>query len=151
MKIGEMLGELKKEGADLKRLADLRKETFWVEHRHKSVVSTAELTARINKKAESVRKMKLAIQENNLRTDVGGLRLAEAILKIADLRDEINKLNELKNGDRDHFHFRDEKEKKDAQLNPLQLEALIGQLEAEKAKLDSQIQSVNWKEELRQA
>ncbi|MBU0662853.1 MAG: hypothetical protein ABH854_00935 [Candidatus Diapherotrites archaeon] len=151
MKIGEMLGELKKEGADLKRLTELRRETFWVENKCKPAVSTAELTGRIRKKAESIRKRKLAIQENNLRTEVGGLRLAEAILKISDLRDEISGLNELRNGDNDHFRFRDEKEKKIAQLNPLQLEELIGQLEAEKAKLDSRIQSVNWKEELRKA
>lgn len=147
MKMGEMLTELKKEKEDLTRLLSLRKETFWVEGNKKPAISTAELTARIEEKINSVRKMKLKIQEENLKTKVGEISLAEAILKIADLRNETKNLAELKDGDRG-WALRDEKEHKRPQLNPLQIEELVEKLQKQKTKLDSQIQSVNWKQEI---
>lgn len=148
MKVGEMLNELKKEEAELKRLFAIRKETFWVEGKKQVPIEIRELNERIQKKFEVIRKRKLEIQENNLKTNIGTMNLTEAILKIADLRNEITQLNELKSGGDVFSRYREEKENKVAQLNPLQIEELIAQLETEKTMLDSQIQSINWKEKI---
>lgn len=93
----------------------------------------------------SVRKKKLRVSQKNLDTKLDELSLAEAILKISDLRTEIKELSELKDRER-RFSFSEEKEKKTGQLNALQIEQLVEKLEKEKTKLDSAIQSINWKE-----
>gem|GEM_PF-6386624 len=143
MKIGEQLSELKKASEELNRLMGLRKETFWVEGKEKIVISTEELSKQIEEKQKKVREMKLSIQENNLKTKVGEVTLAEAILQIADLRKEISALSDLKNNP---ASYREEKEIKKPQMNLLQIEKIIAQKENEKTKLDSQIQSINWQD-----
>lgn len=50
MKLGEMLSDLKKEKEDLKRLRELRRETFWVEKKEKPVIDTLELNEKIQEK-----------------------------------------------------------------------------------------------------
>jgi len=143
VKIGEQLSELKKASEELNRLMGLRKETFWVEGKEKIVISTEELSKQIEEKQKKVREMKLSIQENNLKTKVGEVTLAEAILQIADLRKEISALSDLKNNP---ASYREEKEIKKPQMNLLQIEKIIAQKENEKTKLDSQIQSINWQD-----
>lgn len=147
MKIGEALTELKKEKAGLRRLIELRKETFWVEKKAKPVISTQELTQQINEKMKSIRLKKARIQKSNLECRLEEESLAEAILRIADLRSEISALSELKEGSR-RFSLREENEHKTPQLNPLQIERMAEKLEKEKSRLDSLLQSFNWKQEI---
>jgi len=149
MKIGEALSLLKKEKSRLSRLIFLRKENVSVEKGKKSKFDPNELSKEISVKLEIIRKLKTRIQKTNLITKLQGdsLNLAEAILKVNDLRLEIEKLTNLFDKERGIFRSDDKKEMV-TKMDELKVEDKIEQLEIEKAQLDNRIQITNWETSL---
>lgn len=146
MKLGEALSQLKKEKSRLARLILLRKENIYVEEGKQTKFDPKKLSEEINKKIDDIRKLKINVQKTNLNTKVTGenMLLAEAIIKVNDLRSKICHLSTLFEKNRE-FLFRDKDEKeKIAQLDELEVEDEIQKLEIEKVQLDNKIQITNW-------
>lgn len=146
MKLGEALSKLKKEKSRLARLILLRKENVYVEEGKKTKFNPNKLSKEIDKKIEEIRKLKIKIQKTNLNTIVNGenISLAEAIIKINDLRSNLAHLSNLFQKKRDYL-FRDKEEKEMvAQLDEIEIEDEIERLEVEKVQLDNKIQMTNW-------
>ncbi len=150
MKLGEALSLLKKEKARLSRLVNLRKENFYIETKKKPPFDIRDLTKQINEKTEEIKQLKLKIQKTNLgiRLIDGDITVAEAILKISDLRARISDMGNLFERKRDYL-FR---EKNDVDKHPLieekKIEEEIEKLQVEKTNLDNKIQITNWTAEL---
>ena len=151
MKLGEALSQLKKEKSRLARLILLRKENVYVEKGKKTKFNPKKLSKEMDKKIEDIRELKIKVQKTNLNTLVSGekITLAEAIVKINDLRSRIAHLSDLFEKKRD-FLFRDKDEKGTvAQLDELEVEDQIEKLEIEKVQLDNKILITNWVTQLR--
>ncbi len=149
MKIGEALSLLKKENNRLARLIFLRKENVFAEKGKKSKFDPNKLSREISMKLELIRKLKIKIQKTNLITKLRGdsLSLAEAILRISDLRLEIDKLTNLFDKERGIFRSDDKKEMV-TKMDELKVEDRIEQLGIEKAQLDNKVQITNWETDL---
>jgi hypothetical protein len=149
MKLGEALSLLKKEKSRLARLILLRKGNMYAEKGKKAKFDPEKLSEEINKKIEDIRKLKIRIQRTNLDTEIDGERinLAEAIIKIGDLRSKIAHLKDLFEKERESWYLsRDKKEKEMiTQLDELEVENEMEKLEIEKVQLDNKIQITNWK------
>ena len=146
MKLGEALSKLKKEKSRLARLLQLRKENIYSEKRKKPKFDPKKLSKEIDAKVEEIRKLKITIQKTNLATIVKGedISLAEAIIKVNDLRGKIAHLSTLFENKRDYlFREKDEKDKI-SQLDELKIEDEIIKAEIEKVQLDNKIQIMNW-------
>lgn len=151
MKIGEALSELKRGEKRLTRLIELRKDNVFIEKGKKSDFDIDKLSEEINNKVEEIRTLKIKIQKTNLTTKIPneGILLAEAIIKVNDLRAKISNLSRLFEEKRD-FLFRDkDKVEKTSQLNQAEIEKEIESLEKEKIDLDNKIQITNWETELK--
>ncbi len=144
MKLGESLSKLKKERTRLARLISLRKDNVYVEEGKESMFDPKGLGEEINKKIEEIRKLKIAIQRTNLQTEIKDeeMTLAEAIIKVNDLRSRIKEMSELFEKERSYLY----KEEKSmvAQLDAQDVEDEIQELEADKVQLDNKIQMTNW-------
>jgi len=150
MKVGEALSKLKKEKSRLARLIMLRKENVYVEEGKKTKLDPKRLSEEINQKIKEIRKLKIRIQKTNLSAIVSGenIPLAEAIIKVNDLRSIIAKLSDLFEK-REHYLFRNKDEKEMvAQLDELKVDDEIEKLEIEKVQLDNKIQMTNWTTQL---
>lgn len=146
MKLGEALSKLKKEKSRLARSILLRKENVYVEEGKKTKFDPKELSKEINAKIDEIRELKIKIQQTNLNTIVTGdkITLAEAIIKINDLRSKIAHLSSLF-GRKESYLFRDKDEKEILpQLDELEIEDEMEKLEIEKTQLDNKIQITNW-------
>ena len=146
MKLGEALSKLKKEKSRLARLILLRKENVYTEKGKKTKFDPKKLSKEIENKITDIRILKVKIQKTNLtaKVDGKGISLAEAIIKINDLRSNLAHLTGLFEQKRD-FLFRDKEEKEGvAQLDELEVEDEIERLESEKVQLDNKIQVANW-------
>lgn len=149
MKLGEALSNLKKERTRLARLITLRKENVFVEKGKQTVFSPKQLSEEIDKKTNEIRILKLQIQTTNLQTKLKleNMSLAEALLKINDIRNKIEKLSSLFERKRELWSREEEKELV-PQLDENKIEEEIKNLESEKVKLDNIIQMTNWNTEL---
>lgn len=146
MKLGEALSRLKKEKSRLARLISLRKENVYTEEGKKTKFDPKELSKEIDNKLDDIRKLKIHIQKTNLNAKVDGedISLAEAIIKVNDLRSKLASLSSLFEK-RERYLFRDKDEKEMiAQLDELEVEDKIEKLEIEKVQLDNKIQMANW-------
>lgn len=146
MKLGEALSRLKKEKSRLARLILLRKENVYAEEGKKSKFDPSELSEEIDRKIDEIRKLKIEIQKTNLNIMVSGekITLAEALIKINDLRSRIAHLSNLFEK-KERYLYRDKDEKEMvAQLDELEIEDCIEKLEIEKVQLDNKIQITNW-------
>ena len=150
MKLGEALSKLKKEKSRLARFIQLRKDNVFKEKGKKTKFDPLKLTKEIDEKIDAIRKLKIKIQSTNLNTNLDGedTTIAEAIIKVNDIRSQIAHLSsvfEQKEG----FLYRskDEKEKV-AQLDELKIEDTIEKLEIQKVQLDNKIQITNWSTKL---
>jgi len=146
MNLGEALSKLKKEKSRLARLISLRKENVYMEEGKKTKFNPKKLSEEIDQKIEEIRKLKIKIQKTNLNTMVNGekILLAEAIVKVNDLRSKLAHLSSLFEKGRSYL-FRDKDEKEMiAQLDELEIEDEIERLEIEKVQLDNKIQMTNW-------
>lgn len=146
IKLGEALSALKKEKSGLARLILLRKENIYIEKGKQTKFDLKKLSEEINKKIDDIRKLKIKIQNTNLNTYVLGenITLAEAILKVNDMRSKISHLSRLFEKEKYSF-FRDKEEKEIvSQLDELEVEDDIERSEIEKVQLDNKIQITNW-------
>lgn len=146
MKLGEALSLLKKEKSRLARLILLRKENTYVEKGKQSKFDPKKLSNDIDKKIEDIRKLKIKIQKTNLNTILSGekITLAEALIKINDLRSKIAHLSTLFENKRSYL-FRDKDEKEMVpKLDEIEVEDKMEKLEIEKVQLDNKIQIHNW-------
>ncbi|MEK6854840.1 MAG: DIP1984 family protein [Nanoarchaeota archaeon] len=149
IKLGEALSLLKKERSRLARLLSLRKENVYVEEGKKTSFDPKKLSKDIDKKIEEIRELKIKIQNTNLNTLVSeeDISLAEAIIKINDIRSQIARLSDL--FERKSYFFRDKDEiRMIPQMDQSEIEKEIENLEIQKSKLDNQIQVTNWNAEL---
>ena len=146
MKLGEALSRLKREKSRLARLILLRKENVYVEKGKKTKFDPEKLSKKIDEKIDEIRKLKIKIQKTNLNTTVNGenITLAEAIIKVNDLRSKLAKLGNLFE-DKRSYRYRDKDEKEIvAQLDELEIDDEMERLEIEKVQLDNKIQMANW-------
>ena len=146
MKLGEALSKLKKERSRLARLVLLRKENVYVEKGKKTKFDPKKLSKDIDEKVEEIRKLKIKIQNTNLGTNIKGesISLAEAIIKVNDLRSKLAHLTSLFEKERKYiFREKDGKETV-AQVDELKIEDEIIKVEIEKVQLDNKIQIANW-------
>jgi|SRR3989344_7217164 len=152
MKLGEALSKLKKEKSRLSRLISLRKDNVYVEEGKETKFDPKKLSEEINEKIEGIRKLKIRIQESNLATSLEGedISLAEAIIKVNDIRSKIAGLSNLFEK-KSSWLYRD-KDERDmiSQLDELEIEDEIEKLEIEKVQLDNKIQITNWRTELKE-
>lgn len=146
MKIGEALSKLKKEKGKLSRFIQLRKQNVFAEEGKKPKFDPNELTKNINAKIEEIRKLKISIQEANMKTKVIGedIILAEAIIKVNDLRSELAQLSTLFEKKKDIWYRNKDDKEMVAHVDEETVENLIEKLEVEKAQLDNKIQMTNW-------
>ena len=146
MKLGEALSALKKEKSRLARLILLRKENVYIDKGKQAKFDPKKLSEEINKKIDDIRKLKIKIQNTNLKTYVPGenITLAEAIIKVNDMRSKISHLSKLFEKEKYSF-FRDKEEKEIvSQLDEIEVEDYMERLEVEKVQLDNKIQITNW-------
>ncbi len=151
MKIGEALNLLKKDKGKLARLILLRKENLYVEEGKETKFNPAKLSEEINKKIDEIRDLKIKIQKTNLNSMIQdkNISLAEAIIKIGDIRSKIASLSNLFEKDRFSYLYRDkEKIEKIPQIDEVEVEKEIAKLVSEKITLDNSIQIANWNIEL---
>lgn len=148
--LGEALSLLKKEKSKLARLISLRKENIYVEEDKKSDFDVKKLSEEIDKKIDDIRKLKIRIQKTNLNTKISGedLNLAEAIIKVNDIRSKISKLEDLFERKKSSWYSEKEQKTLIAQINESEIEDKIEYLEIQKAQLDNKIQMTNWNTEL---
>jgi len=109
------------------------------------------LSEEINKKVDEIRDLKIKIQNTNLNSSIQdkNISLAEAIIKVGDIRSKIASLSNLFEKDRFSYLYRDrEKIEKIPQLNEVEVEKEIAKLVSEKIILDNYIQMANWSLEL---
>lgn len=150
MKLGEALSKLKKEKSRLARLILLRRENVYVEEGKETKFDPKKLSKDINNKIEDTRNLKIKIQRTNLETTIcnGDISLAEAIIKVNDLRSKIASLSNLFEKESRWSYSDKEKKEKIPQLDELEIEDEIEKLEIEKTQLDNKIQLTNWSNEL---
>jgi len=151
MKLGEALSLLKKEKSRLARLILLRKANVYADEGKKPEFNPEKLTEEINQKLEEIRKLKINIQKTNLAKEIGEekISIAEAIIKVGDLRSQIAQLSDLFEGHKRSLYFeREQKIPQVAHLSETEIEEEIERLEIFKTKLDNLLQIANWNVEL---
>ncbi len=150
MKIGEALSQLKKEKIRLTRLISLRRDNVYTEEGRKTSFDPKKLSGEINKKIDDIRELKIKIQKTNLSTKVEGdnIKLAEAIIKVSDLKNNIEDLSKLFERKKSIWSSDKDEKIKVSQLDEVEVESEIERLESEKVKLDNKIQITNWKTDL---
>jgi len=146
MKIGEALSRLKKEKSRLARLISLRKENIFIEEGKTQKFDPIKLTKDIDSKIEEIRTLKISIQRVNLETKVVGeeITLAEAIIKISDIRSKLSQLSCLFDKKKDIWYKSKDEKELIAQMSENDVEDMIEQLEIEKSQLDNKVQITNW-------
>lgn len=150
LKLGEALSKIKKEKSRLARLILLRKDNIYTEKGKKPKFDLVKLGKEIEKKILYIRKLKIRILKTNLETKLNGddISLAEAIIKINDLRSRLSILSNLFEK-RSSYSFREKDEiEMVPQLDELKIENEIEKTEIEKTQLDNKIQMTNWTTQL---
>src|SRR3989344_422249 len=150
MNIGESLSLLKKEKSKLVRLINLRKENVFIEEGKKSEFNPKKISEEINLKINEKRKLKMRIAKTNINSEISGekISLAEAIIKVGDIRSKIAHLSNLFERKRSLWCMEKETKNLVPQLDEAEIEEEIEKFEAEKAKLDNKIQMTNWNTQL---
>lgn len=145
MKLGEALSKLKKEKSKLARLIKLRKENLYVEEGKQTKFDPNKLSEEIDFQIEEIRKLKMEIQRTNLSVKVQGedITIAEAIIKVNDIRSRIAHLSTLFDKDRYSYRSKDDIQKI-PQIDEEKIENILEKLEIEKCQLDNKIQITNW-------
>lgn len=149
--LGEALSLLKKEQSRLSRLITLRKENTLIEEGTTPSFNPKDLGEKINNKIDGIRKLKIRIQKTNLNTNLidDNISLAEAIIKVNDIRSKIAQLSGLFERKKNYWYSEKEQKVFVSQLNESDIEDEIEKLELEKSQLDNKIQMTNWKMELK--
>ena len=150
MKLGEALSKLKKERSKLARLIQLRKDHVYVEAGKQPTFDPQKITVEIETQIEAIRKLKIQVQKTNLTTDVKGeeLSLAEAIIKVNDIRSKIAHLSTVFEKKSSWLYRERDQKEMIALLDEEEIENELEKLEIAKVQLDNKIQITNWMTEL---
>jgi uncharacterized protein YchJ len=150
MNLGEALSLLKKEKSRLVRLITLRKDNVFVEEGKKTEFDPKKISEDIDKKIEDIRKLKIRILKTNINSRLKdeSLTIAEAIIKIGDIRSKLSNLSTLFDRRKERWYFEKEPKNYISQLEETLIEKEIEKLEQEKTQLDNKIQMSNWNTEL---
>lgn len=149
MKLGAALSKKKSEKGKLARMISLRKKNAYLEEGAKPTYDFNKLTQKIDEKIKEIRKLKIQIQKTNIKTMLDEkMNLAEAVIKIGDLRSRIAKLNEVTK--RDSLFSRWDREKNNyvPAFDEKELERELEKLESEKVRLDNKLQKRLWEVDL---
>ncbi|MEK6891188.1 MAG: hypothetical protein AABX03_03545 [Nanoarchaeota archaeon] len=148
--LGEALSLLKKEKSRLSRLITLRKENIYFEEGKSLEFDVIKLGMEIDKKIEEIRKLKIKIIKTNLNTIMAGeeISIAEAIIKINDIRSKISHLSSIFERKRNSWYSEKDQKNYISQLEEANIEDEIEKLEIKKIQLDNKIQMTNWNTKL---
>jgi len=149
MKLGAALSKLKSEKGKLARLINLRKKNAYVEQGIEPAYSFDTLSDEIDEKIEEIRKLKIQIQKTNVEIMLDEkITLAEAIVKIGDLRSQIAKLSDVT--ERESFLSRWDRDNKVyiPTFDEKELERKLERVELEKVQLDNKLQKRLWEVDL---
>lgn len=147
MKLGSLLSEIKGKQSRLSRLIDISKETMYVEDGKEPKMDYKEVSEETNKLIDDIRQLKLKVMKANLENTLpdSDMTLAEAILKVGDLRSRMSNKSGLIRYSKIHiWNIDDKKIDFVPQVKEKEIEDEIKELSKEKIKLDNQIQKANW-------
>jgi len=146
MKIGALLSEIKGKQSRLSRLMEVSKETMYVEKGQDPKMNYKEVSKEISELIDGIRELKLKVMEVNLKSKLdNGMTLAEAILKVGDLRSQMgHKSGLIKYNRMNYYDIEDKKVQYTPQVKEKEIEEEIKKLSEEKVKLDNAIQKANW-------
>jgi len=154
MKLGALLSEIKGKQSRLARLMETSKETMYVEVGKKPKLDYKEVSEEIDKLVGEIRQLKLKVMKTNLENIVQyplpnpKMSLAEAIMKVGDLRSLISHKSGLIKYSRVNLWDEDKKIDYKPQVEEKNIEKEIEDLSREKIKLDNAIQKANWSVEV---
>ena len=152
MKLGEALSLVKAKRGYLISQYELLKEHMFYEAGKKPEFSAAEILENIERTEKELRNLKISIMRANLNEKLeSGMSPAEAIITIGNIRSRIANIERSKKDpykDRLLFRSDDKRIEYVSQVSPKELENKIKELEAEKLRLDSELQMANWKIEV---
>lgn len=153
MKIGKALSEKKAAQNALARLMSVRGRTFFTDKGKKPDITIGELEKQIETKKKRILDLKLRIMYTNTHTRLpNGMSLQEAIVRLGDLRSELQAYNELlalePGGHIVYVEGRPQMREQVAQLDRKVLLKRIEDLEAEKYEIDSLIAHANNQDDL---
>ncbi len=146
MKLGEALSKLKKERSKLARLIQLRKDHVYVEVGKQPAFDPKKISQEIEEQIETIRQLKIQVQRTNLATSIKGedISLAEAIIKVNDIRSRIAHLSKVFEGKSSWLYRERDQKEKVALLDEQEIEDELEKLEIAKVQLDNRIQMTNW-------
>lgn len=151
MNLSEALSELKILKTRISRTMEIREKTL--KYRGKKPKKTyKQLTEEIENLSKKATDLKTSIARTNIETEVGGKSLQYLILSQGDIRSEISALKKILGADskrsvlsRDGVFDNSYDNKDKFQVSRFEIEDEIKRLESEKRKIDSKIQSANWR------
>jgi hypothetical protein len=147
MKLGALLSEIKGKQSRLARLMSISEQTMYVEKGKTPKLNYKETSEEIDKLIPEIRQLKLKVQEANLRNKLPDFKitLAEAIIKVADLRSLMShKSGLIKYSKLNLWDMEDKKIDYIPQMKEKEMEKEVEELSREKIKLDNAIQKANW-------
>jgi uncharacterized protein YchJ len=147
MKLGALLSEIKGKQSRLARLMQVSRDIMYVETGKKPKLDYKEVAKEIDELIDSIRNLKLQVMQTNMGNMLPDTKmtLAEAIIKVADLRSQIAYKTQLvKYSSRSDFWDTEKKVEFLPQVEEKVLEDELKKLSDEKIKLDNLIQKVNW-------
>lgn len=107
MKLFEALAQRKALQTELAELITLRQETFQHAEDEEPELNYTETSRKISAIIDDLRSLKLRIIKSNLGTELpNGMSLAEGVIAVADVRNEITNLRQLSQRDRLFGHSR---------------------------------------------
>ncbi len=152
MKIGEALALIKAKKGYIASQYELLNEQMHYEVGKKPDFDAHEIIDNIEKTERELRQLKLSVAIANMEKKLDNeMSLAEAIIYIGDLRSKIGQMSKAaKNPHRGRLYY-DVDEKRIEyvpQIHPKEIDNRVRELEAEKRKLDAELQKANWKLEV---
>jgi uncharacterized protein YchJ len=146
MKLGALLSEIKGKQSRLSRLMEVSKETMYVEEGKIPKMNYNEVSKEIDDLIANIRELKLKVQEANMKNTLpdSKMSLAEAIIKVGDLRSLISHKSGLIRYKTQFWGMEDKKVDYKPQVEEKKIEDEVEELSKEKIKLDNAIQKANW-------
>ena len=148
MKIAEALREIKGLKGRLSRLYSLVGQNFYYAEDEKPEFDVGDLFEEIQETTDELRHMKVKVIHTNLNTRVGDITLAEAIIKLGDLRGEAAKLEQFFRARPENLYLRDERVIYKTVISEQEQVKAIEAKSREIELLDNRIQKANWQVDL---
>ncbi len=152
MKIGEALALIKAKKGYIASQYELLNEQMYYEAGKKPDFEAHSIIENVEKAEKELRELKLAVTRANMDKKLeNGVSLAEAIILIGDIRGKIAHMSKsVKNPHRGRLYYDVDEKRIEyvAQIHPKEIDDSVRELEAEKRKLDAELQKANWKLEI---